>query len=71
MQRAFCRDGSPDLFFPSDGVGVEFAKGICKECDVVFDCLEYALQNRIEHGVWGGKSERARRQILKRRRQQL
>jgi WhiB family redox-sensing transcriptional regulator len=31
-------------------------------------CLEYALVNRIDHGVWGGASERERRRILKRRR---
>jgi len=31
-------------------------------------CLEYALENRIDHGVWGGCSERERRRILKRRR---
>ena len=31
-------------------------------------CLEYALVNRIDHGVWGGTSERERRRILKRRR---
>jgi len=32
------------------------------------DCLEHALVNRIDHGVWGGCSERERRRILKRRR---
>ncbi len=32
------------------------------------ECLEYALLNRIEHGVWGGASERERRRILRRRR---
>ena len=31
-------------------------------------CLEYALEHRIDHGVWGGCSERERRRILKRRR---
>jgi len=31
-------------------------------------CLEYALVERIDHGVWGGCSERERRRILKRRR---
>ena len=31
-------------------------------------CLEHALVNRIDHGVWGGCSERERRRILKRRR---
>jgi WhiB family redox-sensing transcriptional regulator len=31
-------------------------------------CLEYALTYRIDHGVWGGASERERRRILRRRR---
>ena len=70
MQDGLCRLYSPNVFFPSDGVGVETAKRICKECDVMYRCLEYALQNRIEHGVWGGTSERERRRILKSRRQQ-
>jgi WhiB family redox-sensing transcriptional regulator len=28
-------------------------------------CLEYALANRVDHGVWGGTSERERRRILR------
>jgi WhiB family redox-sensing transcriptional regulator len=48
-------------------VGVDRARAICKGCPVGTNCLEYALEERIEHGVWGGCSERERRRILKRR----
>lgn len=65
MPQAICRSEPPDTFFPPDGVGVEKAKGICAECPVQEPCLEYALANRIDHGVWGGASERQRRKILK------
>lgn len=68
MQEGTCRLHPPDTFFPSDGVGVDRAKKICANCPVTAPCLEYALQHRIEHGVWGGHSERARRRILKQRR---
>jgi WhiB family redox-sensing transcriptional regulator len=68
MARGNCADGSPSLFFPSDGVGVEVARRICATCPVKGECLEHALVNRIDHGVWGGASERERRRILKRRR---
>ncbi|MEC7667035.1 MAG: WhiB family transcriptional regulator [Actinomycetota bacterium] len=34
-------------------------------------CLQYALEFRIEHGVWGGASERERRRILRRRKIEL
>ncbi len=68
MPRGRCRDIQPGTFFPSDGVGVDKARKICAGCPVINTCLEHALDNRIEHGVWGGCSERERRRILKRRR---
>jgi WhiB family redox-sensing transcriptional regulator len=68
MQRGLCREIPPATFFPSDGVGVEIARRICATCPVQGPCLEYALEQRIDHGVWGGCSERERRRILKRRR---
>ena len=69
MNEGNCAHESPARFFPSDGVGVEIARRICATCPVKVPCLEYALVNRIDHGVWGGCSERERRRILKRRRQ--
>ena len=68
MAQGNCRNYPPSTFFPSDGVGVDRARAICKGCPVSDTCLEYALTERIEHGVWGGCSERERRRILKRRR---
>jgi WhiB family transcriptional regulator, redox-sensing transcriptional regulator len=65
---ARCRDLAPEIFFPSDGSGVEVAKRYCAECLVKEACLEYALANQIHHGVWGGTSERERRRITKGRR---
>ena len=66
-----CRNYAPSVFFPSDGVGVDRARKICKTCTVSETCLEFALEHRIDHGVWGGTSERERRRILKRRRVEL
>ena len=68
MARGKCRDMDPAVFFPSDGVGVQVAQRICAECPVRVACLEYALVNRIDHGVWGGASERERRRLLRQRR---
>ncbi len=67
MAEGNCAEKPPSLFFPSDGVGVEVAKRVCGDCPVREQCLEYALENRIDHGVWGGTSERERRRILKAR----
>jgi WhiB family redox-sensing transcriptional regulator len=68
MARGKCADLPPATFFPSDGVGVDAARRICADCPVKSLCLEYALANRIDHGVWGGTSERERRRILRQRR---
>jgi len=68
MLEALCADVPPETFFPKDAAGVEIAKNVCKQCVVRIECLEYALENRIDHGVWGGESERARRRIIKSRR---
>ena len=69
MGHGLCRHVAPATFFPNDGVGVDTARRICAGCPVKEPCLEYALAERIDHGVWGGASERERRRILKRRRQ--
>lgn len=68
MAQGNCADKDPDIFFPSDGVGVEIAKRLCADCPQRERCLEHALRNRIDHGVWGATSERQRRRILKARR---
>ena len=68
MRAGKCDDMDPSIFFPNDGVGVEIARRICVDCPVKAECLEYALVNRIDHGVWGGASERERRRIARRRR---
>ncbi len=71
MNDGSCRDHPPEVFFPSDGVGVTIAQRICATCPVREPCLEYALANRIDHGVWGATSERERRRIHKARREPL
>ena len=68
MAEGKCRAVPPETFFPSDGVGVEVARRICATCSMREPCLEYALRNHIDHGVWGGTSERERRRIARRRR---
>lgn len=66
--KAIAATSPPAVFFPVDGAGVDRARAICATCPVVNDCLEYALSEHIDHGVWGGCSERERRRIAKRRR---
>ncbi len=58
--------GDPDALFVR-GAAQQVAKQVCMTCPVIAECLADALDNRTEFGVWGGKTERERRALLKRR----
>ncbi|WP_406257220.1 WhiB family transcriptional regulator [Streptomyces chartreusis] len=63
---AVCRAADPDALFV-EGAAQNRAKAICTGCPVRTECLAYALDHRIEHGIWGGMTERERRSLLRRR----
>ena len=60
---ARCRNANAAEFFPSDALGVTAAQALCAACPVRMACLNYALEHRLDHGVWGGTSERERQRI--------
>ena len=64
---ANCRGADPDLFFPERGASTRAAKGICRECAVRAECLEFAIVSSEKFGIWGGMSERERRRIRRQR----
>ena len=61
------RAGEVD-FFPARGESTRGAKAVCAVCPVASDCLEFALRLKVAHGVWGGLSERERRNLRRDRR---
>jgi WhiB family redox-sensing transcriptional regulator len=63
LLEAACRGSDPELFFPSRGENRQLskAKAICNECPVQPECLQYAVDNQIHQGIYGGQSERQRR----------
>jgi len=62
-----CRGSDPSVFFPERGMSTRNAKAICKGCDVADRCLEWAVTTNERFGVWGGKSEKERRAIRRKR----
>ncbi|MEU1408389.1 WhiB family transcriptional regulator [Streptomyces sp. NPDC005728] len=64
--QAVCRTADPDELF-AEGAAQSRAKVLCTGCPVRTECLAHALDHRIEHGVWGGMTERERRALLRRR----
>lgn len=68
VARAACRGHEqPDLWFPGPGDNTSFAAAaaICGTCPVAAECLEYAIVQRIDYGVWGGLGEKGRRQFTR------
>jgi hypothetical protein len=50
-------------FFPGRGESAAPAKAVCRRCPVRSACLEFALEHDAV-GIWGGTSERQRRQLV-------
>ncbi len=75
QDKAACRGPQSSLFFPpprteprDEKIEREaLAKSICNQCSVVTDCLTHALDVGEVHGIWGGRNEIERRNLLLRR----
>jgi WhiB family transcriptional regulator, redox-sensing transcriptional regulator len=68
---AACRDADPELFFPDGNRRpapgrVKKAKIICRGCPVSIICLDSALTNGEEGGIWGGLTEAERHRLSRR-----
>lgn len=65
--RGVCHGMDPEdadaVFFPlpRDHEAIAEAKELCGLCPVRRDCLNYALENTLKEGVWGGLTETERR----------
>ncbi len=63
QDRALCAEVDPEIFFPEKGGSTRAAKSVCRSCEVRAECLEFALEHDERFGIYGGKSERERRQL--------
>lgn len=71
---AACRGPQSAMFFPPShferrdekDLREANAKAICATCSVRRDCLDYAVQIREPHGIWGGLNEMERRLVFAR-----
>jgi WhiB family transcriptional regulator, redox-sensing transcriptional regulator len=76
QQKAACRGPqATSVFFPPSTAERKDekearearAKAVCGRCAVRRDCLEYALDSKEAHGIWGGTNEVERKALLARR----
>jgi WhiB family redox-sensing transcriptional regulator len=56
-----CSQADPDLWFAVGALEHKRAKTICRQCPVRRECLVYAMDEPVDHGIWGGLTERERR----------
>ena len=54
MERAECRGKDTSIFFPSPDRRQFSHHRFCDLCPVRVECLEYAIDNEVTHGIWGG-----------------
>ena len=69
MEDAECRRATdPDLFFAEGDNAwnaIKAAREFCRRCLVSDECLNYALRNKIEYGIYAGFSPAERRVMRK------
>lgn len=58
---ALCSESDPEIFFAPGALEHKVAKRICRLCPVQRECLIYAMDAPVDHGIWGGLTERERR----------
>lgn len=63
MRTGACFGMDPNIFHPAKTGSINAIKVICGRCVVTEECLQYALVKRIDHGWWGGRSARERRDL--------
>lgn len=63
-KKAKCADLPRVSFFPIGRQASKEALEACASCLVREKCLNYALENQITHGIWGGKTESERRRMV-------
>ncbi len=76
VDKAQCAGTTSNIFFPDKKLPIDdkfrlnqAAKAICKECDVIDECLAYAVENPflVSDGTWGGKTYKEIKRIRRRR----
>jgi WhiB family transcriptional regulator, redox-sensing transcriptional regulator len=67
-EKAKCREMNTSFFFYDFDAGnndewLVQAKAICESCEVMAECLSFALENGEVDGVWGGTTPAERRKM--------
>lgn len=64
-KQAECKGVTTAEFFSDSRVVINRVKSMCKVCPVKKECLEFALNNEIMFGIYGGMTPKERNQAFK------
>ena len=56
-----------DAWFPNAGDTAHSVKAVCGRCPARLHCLDYALTENIQEGIWGGLNGLERRNLRRER----
>lgn len=62
-EAGLCHQTDPEAFFPEVGQSPRKGKAICARCPSMAECHQYALDNKIAEGTWGGVSASERQRM--------
>ena len=78
QEQGLCRQVDTEAFFhephergESRRTRNKQAIAICKSCPVIVECLEHALSVPEIYGIWGGKSEEEREELVDERKRSV
>ena len=63
VERALCAKTDPSIFLGDAEGSHKLAISICNRCPVKTDCLDFALKNGENKGIWGGTTPEERREL--------
>ena len=62
--QANCDETNTELFFSELKSKVEKAKALCGSCAVASECLQFAIDTKIEFGIFGGVTADERKALV-------
>ena len=68
LDAGLCAQTDPEAFFPDKSGTNTDAKRTCAACDVITECLAYALADPSLEGIQGGTTQRERQAMRRKAR---
>lgn len=68
-KQALCSQTDPEIFFPEIGAFTDSraARKVCAQCPIRARCLEVAMENNEEYGIFGGLTSHERKDLRRAR----